>query len=243
MLHFDKFTHTNEDATRNAARTLARYFLTHGVNVIIDDTNLNSKTKDGWVNLAKELDAKIEYVDLDTEPGICIIRDHMRDKKVGQDVIIKMALQHKALWKDSKVVICDLDGTLCDITHRLQYGSGPEKHWPTFFSLIHSDTLRQEVLDQINSLSFHHLILVSARPEMYRKETEEWLERNGIQYGALIMREAHDKRDDAIVKKDIYEKYLKHLNIIKVFDDRPKVIRMWRELGLDVDDVGNGIEF
>lgn len=40
-----------------------------------------------------------------------------------------------------------------------------------------------------------------------------------------------------------YDKYLTGLEILKVFDDRPSVIRMWRENGLLVEDVGNGEEF
>ena len=32
-------------------------------------------------------------------------------------------------------------------------------------------------------------------------------------------------------------------NIFMVFDDRPSVIRMWRENGVKVVDVGDGVEF
>lgn len=57
------------------------------------------------------------------------------------------------------------------------------------------------------------------------------------------MRDAGDKREDTIVKSEIYDKYLKDLNIINIYDDRPSVIRMWRAKGLNVVDVGQGIEF
>jgi len=33
------------------------------------------------------------------------------------------------------------------------------------------------------------------------------------------------------------------MDIVKVYDDRPSVIRMWREKGLEVEDVGAGVEF
>jgi hypothetical protein len=57
------------------------------------------------------------------------------------------------------------------------------------------------------------------------------------------MRRKGDKRQDTDVKSDIYNRYLKQYDIVRVFDDRPSVIRMWREKGLEVEDVGNGEEF
>lgn len=248
MLHFDKFTGTNEGKTRDAARVLATMFLSDGMNVIIDDTNLNPNTVQSWKDLAKNLDAKIEYFDMDTLPEECIRRDKMREKEVGKNVIEKMALQYRDYLKGQRVVICDLDGTLCDISQRLHLVKGDgEKNWHEFFKDIHNDTLRQDVKDKVLDLHLYgdcKVIFVSARPDKYREETIEWLDRYvGLTEYILIMRESHDKRPDTEVKSDIYDKYLKTLTIVKVFDDRPSVIRMWRAKGLEVEDVGKGIEF
>lgn len=247
MLHFDNFTHRNEGHTRDASRKLADWYLTNGVNVIIDDTNLNGGTVQSWKDLAKIHNAKIEYVDCtDVDVLTCIIRDGSRDKKVGQHVIEKMALQHLEYLKGEKVIICDLDGTLCDIEHRLHFAHSEPKDWESFFAGISQDRLREDVKNKVSKLSVNEnakVIFVSARPENYRKETEEWLGRNYCTPNTLIMREVGDKRPDTEVKSEIYDKYLKNLNIIKVFDDRPSVIRMWREKGLEVEDVGKGIEF
>lgn len=88
------------------------------------------------------------------------------------------------------------------------------------------------------------IVFVSGRPDTYKKETIEWLENNiGLAEYYLLMRQGHDSRDDTDVKRDIYKNYLIGKKIIKVFDDRPRVIRMWREEGLEVVDVGSGIEF
>lgn len=250
MLHFDNFTHINEKHTSNAAMSLAIFYLTDNVNIIIDDTNLNPKTIQRWRDLAKQLDAKIEYIEMTTSVEECIKRDSARTKKVGRHVIEKMALQYKGYLKDSKVVICDLDGTLCDIKHRLNFVKVPEgqpKNWKGFFEGIANDTVRQEIKDQILSLyawDNTKIIFVSARPEDYREPTMEWLTRNmGMTDYTLIMREKGDSRPDTEVKAEIYDKYLKDLSILKVFDDRPSVIRMWREKGLEVVDCGDGIEF
>lgn len=245
MLHGDVFNGYNESITRSMSRMIAKECLRDGINVIIDDTNLNPRTEKSWTDLAVELNSKIEYQNMsDISVEECIKRDETREKKVGKSVIQKMGLQYLDYWKGQKVVISDLDGTLCNIDHRLKYAKGEDKNWKKFFEGIKDDILRKEVFDKILDYNVGvRLILVSARPETYRSETEEWLADNGVFFDALIMREDNDKRDDTLVKQDMYEKYLKNLNIIKVFDDRPRIVRMWREKGLEVEDVGSGVEF
>ena len=248
MLHFDRFTGINEGHTRDAAHKLADWFLSQGRSVVIDDTNLNERTVQSWKDLAKIHNAKIEYVDCDVSVEECIARDRVREKKVGQHVIQKMAMQYRDYLKGEKVVVCDLDGTLCNIDHRLHFVQSEPKDWKSFFAGISNDTVRVDVLDKLlqDEEEGCKIIFVSARPEDYREQTEIWLERAFKGYPletALIMREAGDKRPDTEVKSDIYEKYLKQLDVVRVYDDRPCVIRMWREKGLDVEDVGKGIEF
>jgi len=51
------------------------------------------------------------------------------------------------------------------------------------------------------------------------------------------MREAGDNRPDDIVKKDIYDKYIKDkYHVVCVFDDRKRVLQMWKNEGLYVFD-------
>ena len=53
-----------------------------------------------------------------------------------------------------------------------------------------------------------------------------------------------DFREDIEVKSDMLNKMRKHgYDPVMAFDDRPSVIRMWRERGLVVADVGYGKEF
>lgn len=47
------------------------------------------------------------------------------------------------------------------------------------------------------------------------------------------MRGVDDLRNDAIVKKELAERYILPMyNVRGVFDDRDRVVKMWRELGL-----------
>lgn len=252
MLHFDVFNYKNEELTRDAAKAIAETFLNRDINVIIDDTNLNPKTVSGWVALAEMTDSHIEYIDMDTTYAECVYRDGGRVGEVGESVILKMALQHKDYLKGEKVVLCDIDGTLADCEHRRHFLDGEKKDWAGFFGEMHKDPLRDDVLKDVLDMCNKenaYLIIVSARPEKYRDVTEKWLDNVfiGTQCGegrvGLIMRENHDKGDDVITKGQMYDKYFKKLDVVAVFDDRPKVIRMWRDKGLAVVDVGNGEEF
>lgn len=58
------------------------------------------------------------------------------------------------------------------------------------------------------------------------------------------MRTTDDRRDDTIVKRELYENNIKgKYNVLFCVDDRPKVVRMWKEQGLQVMCLGDGFEF
>lgn len=249
MLHFDKFSGKNEDITVKSEVALAETLLKKGLNVVVDDTNLNPRNKEMWKNLAISCEATFEHEAIKTSAGECLIRNENREKRVPKSVINNMALQYELLDAPYfSLLISDLDGTLCDITHRLSFVKQDPKDWKSFFAGIKDDKLREDVNNQIvskmNSGKALLPVFISARPDTYREETELWLRANKVYpHFTLIMRREGDKRPDTEVKKDMYETYLKHYPIDCIFDDRPSVIRMWKELGLNVIDVGQGIEF
>lgn len=256
MLHYDKFTGKNESMTSEAEFAVAEAAVSNNFDVVVDDTNLNPRTVEAWRNWAKQADHEchVEVIDVNTDIAECIRRDNTREKRVGEHVITKMALQYKDYMKGEKVVVCDLDGTICDVEHRRHFlTDGPKKDWGSFFKAMDDDTLREDVIEQVIQAMLDNkakLIFVSARPEEYRERTMQWFVKQAFElnkkfpsFVTLLMRNSHDSREDSIVKREIYDKYLKNLDIVKVFDDRPRVIRMWEELGLEVVDVGNGEEF
>lgn len=249
MLHFNKFTGRNEGITLKVELAIAGALLSDKTNVIVDDTNLNSKVIEQWRSLATSLNAKFETVLIDTPYSECVIRDEARGKagkrSVGKEVIINMARQYRLYDFSKEEVICDIDGTLADITHRLHYVKGEgKKDWPGFFSEIANDVPRKEVLDEVMELSkTYRIVLVSGRPEDYKKQTVDWLAKYNIPYETLIMRRKGDTRDDDIIKKELFERYFIKDKVKLVIDDRPRVVRMWQAEGLNVKDVGSGVDF
>ena len=260
MLHFNHpnkhnyvFNGRQEDEVRKAQRDLAYKFLLMGKDVIIDDTNLNPKTLNAWIELTKELHIKHEIIDMtDIDCATCVLHDIGRMEKgeryVGSTVIKNMAIQWGLVKFDAdSVVICDIDGTIADTTNRERHLQNGKKDWKSFFSEIGTEDVRQLVIKDVIDLynKGKTIIFVSGRPDTYKGQTLKWLNDKLISFGfTLIMRNGNDNREDSIVKEEILNTYFPDKQVIHCcFDDRPRVIRMWRKNGLLVHDVGNGIEF
>lgn len=257
MLHCDVWSGAKEGITQDVARTMARYLLQQtgapsqgrvGV-VVIDDTNLTQGTVERWRQVARDCEASFEILRMETPLEECLRRDSLREKSVGRSVIIGMALQAGLYPKPEKgIVICDLDGTLADCTHRLQCLQQEPKDWQGFFSGIAGDTVRADVRDMVKTYAGegYEIFLVSGRPDNYKEQTIRWLCRHcpDLTCRALFMRRAGDHRPDTVVKEEILMRHFPDLAWISyVIDDRPVVIRMWKTHGLEVIDVGKGIEF
>lgn len=247
MLHNNVWSGKKEDITFASARTLAAMLLAQNLVVVIDDTNLNPRVMDSWKSLAAECSASFQILAMDTSMDECVCRDLCRENSVGSDVIIGMALQYgRYPIPEAGFVICDLDGTIADIRHRLHFVRQEPKDWIGFFEAIPNDTPRPEVLAMLEThrKAKRDIILVSGRSDAYRRETEDWLSYFDIDYEGLFMRQKGDHRPDTIVKEEMLNRYFHDKSDIKeVIDDRPSVLCMWESYGLRVVDVGNGEEF
>ena len=137
-------------------------------------------------------------------------------------------------------IIVDIDGTLAHMTGRSPYD----------YSQVHTDILDENVAhivrryahrDMLEEIPDTYIVIVSGRNSRCRPETAEWLANNNIPYDALYMRQDEDYRDDRIIKREIYEEFIKpRFNVRFVLDDRDRVVKMWRENGLKVLQVAEG---
>lgn len=150
---------------------------------------------------------------------------------------------------DKKIILCDIDGTLANLEHRLHFISGARKDYTAFFNAMKYDVPINDVIDVVSALSARYLIIfVSGRPDSHRSMTEQWLKKHvpfisaDSAYVEVYMRKAGDYRPDYIVKKEIYEQVVASFpcyQVLGVFDDRPQVIeKCWRPLGVTVYKVG-----
>ncbi len=131
--------------------------------------------------------------------------------------------------------IFDIDGTLADCTHRLHHVQGKKRDYDSFYADMSKDAPIKATIDLTHALGSPEtdILIVSGRPSNYMYETIKWLNSNGVLYNRTFFRQAGDFRADHIVKKEILDHILKEgYNILAVFDDRPSVVKMWRENGL-----------
>ncbi len=251
-LYFEDFNPRHEKVIAEANNTLVESLLAKGHNVVSDNMNLHERDLGFYSGLATKYNATLEVINMPTSVEECIKRDAERQARgerfVGRDIILNTAFRYNLLRSKNNCVVSDMDGTLADISHRqylVRKDGRSFPNWDKFFELCPLDTPRQDVIDKVMTLknSGLDLIIVSARPEKCRKDTEKWLKEAGVTWDRLIFRQNGDTRDDRIVKQEILDRLLEKDKVVKIFDDRPKVVRMWRENGLVVEDVGDGVEF
>jgi hypothetical protein len=136
----------------------------------------------------------------------------------------------KKLW------LSDIDGTVALMEGRSPY------QWDR----VYEDKPNMPVITVIRAMirDGHEFGFVSGRMEQCRRETTEWLQREipELRYAIplLWMREDGDSRPDEVVKLEIYERIAAYYEVQGVFDDRAKVIAMWRSLGLTCFAVADG---
>lgn len=140
-------------------------------------------------------------------------------------------------------IIFDIDGTLADISHRRHYVESKPKDWPAFQKAAHLDMPHEPICVLARSLRClaHRIILCSGRGEQERPVTEAWLERHQIVHDGLYMRAEKDYRGDDIIKEELYRRILADgFRPELVFDDRNRVVALWRRLGLVCCQVAEG---
>ena len=138
-------------------------------------------------------------------------------------------------------VIFDIDGTIADLTRRLHYITTKPKNWPAFNKAISNDKPIWQVIEVLFSLKNDgwRIIFCSGRSEDSRQDTIDWLVDYGIwdKVSGLYMRKSKDYRSDDIIKEELLNQILKDgYNPLMVFDDRKRVVEMWRRRGLFVFD-------
>lgn len=258
----DYWVPKQEDYISKLEEYAVRAALDENLTPIIDATNLNPKTIEKWEKIAKEYNVKIEYVECVVPYKVALERDKNRENSVGVKVLKNFYYKYypHLVHADAnrnmkpfdnrkpKCIICDIDGTVALHTSRN----------PFEFDKVDTDEPDFRVCDFINTISSdcdYYLIFLSGREgsEVCRKKTEEWIEKYikpqywmnmGIipeENWRLYMRAEGDKRADEIVKKELYEKHIEPwYNVAMIFDDRDKVVKMWRDLGLPCSQVYYG---
>jgi hypothetical protein len=141
-------------------------------------------------------------------------------------------------------VIFDIDGTIADRTHRLHFVEGPKKDYDAFTLASVDDMPIEPVASVMRDLTMkvtNHVICCTARMEKYRDLTERWLLKHRLFPERLYMRPDGDNRADNVIKEELLDQIIADgYRPTIVFDDRRRVVDMWRRRGLVCAQVDTG---
>lgn len=226
----------NEKFVKKVRDLLIVKCLEEGKSIVVDDTNLSETNLKRVTQLVQEYNTKfdekvaVEVIEVNTDLKICIERDALREKPVGEKVIRKM---HDQFFKDSpeyaiqnpdlpRAIICDLDGTLALMNGRNPFDA----------SNCDKDLLNEPVANVLRNYKKldYKILLVSGREDKYKEPTLRFLEQHAIAFDELIMRKSGDNRKDSIIKTEIYSDSIKEKYFVEfVLDDRNQVVDTWRK--------------
>lgn len=258
---------STDDQGKDGQRKVFEAAVAAGSDIVVDRMNFNWDQRNKYLPLAKQNGYSSKIVVLHESFKTCLERmskrkDHptIQDEKTakvaldfffksyqrpGQDEANEIEFRYPEGPKPS-AIICDLDGTLCNIEHRLYFvrsdvpGGLPKKDWKSFFLNMHYDTVNQWCADILKSMAKdHQIIYCSGRPDSFGAETVNWLAEKGMldsfvfpNKPHLYMRPRSDHRDDSTVKEIILDfEILTRFVPYFMIDDRKRVVDMWRRRG------------
>jgi hypothetical protein len=144
------------------------------------------------------------------------------------------------LSRQADAIICDIDGTLCDVRSVRHYVERPEgsTSFKPDFNRFHSESIDclphravVDLLDRARAAGYA-VIIVTGREEKWSFLTSTWLSEWSITYDELLMRPTRDNRPDPVVKaaieRDIATRYRARIAV----DDRPDIIAVWQRAGI-----------
>ena len=146
-----------------------------------------------------------------------------------------------------KTIIFDLDGTLALIDKRRTKAAldNGKINWKTFFDPknIQLDEPNWPVIESFKALQKAGFTvgIFSGRDDISRDETRDWLNEHSIEPAFLKMRKNGSfTPDDDLKKRWLDELVSLGHEVMCVFDDRDKVVKMWRDNGISCFQVAPG---
>lgn len=248
----DYLISSQEDYISDIEQSAVEFALKRNLNIIIDATNLNPNTVNKWKTISSNYNAEIEFKEFKITFKEAVERDSKREKPVGEKVIKRFfrmyypeqlaneslqTVQHYRIPINNglpQAVICDIDGTLAWMQNRSPYD----------YTKVKNDFYDDGLVRLLTKLCNQgiQLIIVSGREasDQCTQDTLDWLNKKFDNF-IFYQRRQKDYRPDEIIKEEIYHTCIEdRYDIMCVFDDRNKVVNMWRNLGLLCCQVNEG---
>lgn len=265
--------YVSQDSQGKGHLAVFDFALANGHDVIVDRMGFSKQQRDRYLAPAKEKGYQTEIVVLHEPYAVCLKRcldrkghETIKDEDNARSALALFFGKYERvqnneadkvtrIWPEGdkpKAIVCDLDGTLCNVDHRLHFvrrEPGTKKDWKGFFDGLSGDSVNEWCKDILEELSQHvAVVYCSGRPDDRRRGTVEWLRDNGCyEFNSsftvpeapdnkdrfhLYMRPRNDSRQDNIVKEIILDfEILTRFTPYFMIDDRKQVVDMWRSRG------------
>jgi predicted kinase len=254
-------TNAQELRITQIQKELVKDALRMGKHVVVHDMNLRERYRKGWAKLAADMGAEFAMIDLTQVPlETCVARNKKRGVMGGREVperairdLHRRFVKNRGTVKAPQIapkglmdlmqyvpdlskpeaIIVDLDGTVADC-------EGVRS--PYDYTKVQLDKPKLQVIQHVQDEAYKldtKILFVSGRlarlgkDDQCYKDTEEWLyEHVKVPIELLAMRD-RDGVDDTVIKYEIFNKYIRDFyNVKYCLDDRNRVVKMWRSLGL-----------
>jgi predicted kinase len=246
-------TRESEEIVTSMEHAAIKQALLAGKDVISDNTNLRPKFAQAIADIGYALGAEVVVKSFPVSLRVALAANRKRSaeggRNVPEDIIRKQHGQMSGTsdWTPTEVslrpyngtpgkpkaFLFDLDGTAYHMNNK----RGPYDH------NVDVDDPDPVVQDIVNRLTGGGLfsIAMSGRKEATRERTEFSLERDDVWYDRLFMRADDDNRKDSIVKRDLFDDFVRdNFDVQFVLDARNQVVNMWRAMGLKCLQVAEG---
>lgn len=257
FVEYQGFTYINQDSQGKQHYDLFITAIDEGKNIVVDRMNFDKGQRRRYLDIAKSRGYSTSIICLFVPFQKCMeqclkrenhetIKNQLDASKAlhfffskferpTADEADEIEYRYERNASKAPAIICDLDGTLCNIEHRLHHVKQEKKNWKKFFDEMVNDDVNdwcKQILSKFRET--HNIVLCSGRPDDYRIPTWEWLQKNLWEnpYMKLFMRQRGDHRQDNIVKEIILDfELIPRYHILFVIDDRKQVVDMWRARG------------
>ena len=131
-------------------------------------------------------------------------------------------------------MVFDIDGVLSDAASRQHFIERGRRDWRAFFDACGDDPLIEEVARLVELLDPGlRVVLLTGRPQRVQPQTLAWLERYGLRWDLLIMRDVGDYSAAREFKRDTVAQLRAHgFDLRLAFEDDRRNLEMFRSEGV-----------
>lgn len=226
---------------------LLKFLLNCGKNIILDDINLNQENIDLYNNIKEVSDGSVEisHISMDVSVEKCIETDSQNQNPIGRETILQLARTHGLIKPEKQFVIYGLDDTIAvtnmrrDLCSNRMTGEFDQEAFDSS-EFLHYDEINEDVVNKLyeDYNRGYEIIIVSARKEKLRKETESWLDTNNIPFAKLILKPDVDNSSEEDYKCRVFRNAFYDIMLCRrVVDNGSNVVKMWKKEGVVVHEI------